>query len=94
MAFINDEDTVQALEAAPSDVLAREVVTFTTAAKMDTSNRPAEGFASSPAFDPAVSGPARSAFDSIVLGQLLWPSAPRPSFEDCCAAVHRHSGVL
>ena len=92
--LLNDEDTVQALEAAPADVLAREVVTFTAAAKMDTSTRPTGGFASSPAFDPAVSGPARSAFDSIVLGQLLWPSAPRPSFEDCCAAVHRHSGVL
>ena len=92
--LLNDEDTVQALEAAPADVLAREVVTFTAAAKRDTSIRPAEGFASSPAFNPAVSGPARSEFDSVVLGQLLWPSAPRPSFEDCCAAVHRHSGVL
>ena len=56
-------------------MLAGEVVTFTAAAKMDTSIRPAEGFASSPAFDLAVSGPARSAFDSIVLNQLLWLNA-------------------
>lgn len=92
--LLNDVDTVAAIRSSPADVLAREVVTFTAAAKMHTSPRPSAGFASSPAFDPAVSGPARSAFDSIVLDQLLWPSAPRPSFEDCCAAVHRHSGVL
>ena len=94
MALLNDEDTVTAIRSSPVDVLAREVVTFTAAAKMHTNPRPSAGFASSPAFDPAVAGPARSAFGSIVLGQLLWPSAPRPSFEDCCAAVHRHSGVL
>ena len=94
MALLNDEDTVTVIRSSPVDVLAREVVTFTAAAKMHTNPRPSAGFASSPAFDPAVAGPARSAFGSIVLGQLLWPSAPRPSFEDCCAAVHRHSGVL
>ena len=82
------------LRASLADVLAGEVVTFTAAAKMHTSPRPSAGFTSSPAFDPAVSGPTRSAFDSIVLGQLLWPSAPRPSFEDCRAAVQRHSAVL
>lgn len=92
--LLNDKETVEAISTSPVGVLAREVITFTTAAKMDTSVRPLSGFASSPAFDPAISKPARAAYESIVLEQLLWPAAPQPSFEDCCAAVHNHAGVL
>ena len=92
--LLSDRETVEALEASPADVLAREVVTFTTAAKMETSGRPPGGFASSSAFDPAKAQPARSAFESVVLDQLLWPAAARPSFEECCAAAVRHADVL
>ena len=92
--LLNDARTVEALKDSPADVLAREVVTFTAAAKMTTSNRPQAGFAASPAFDPPKAQPVRNAFESVVLDQLLWPAAARPSFEDCCAAVQRHSDVL
>lgn len=92
--LLNDRETVEALVTSPADALAREVVTFTTAAKMETSNRPPAGLAASPAFDPAQAQPARSAFESIVLDQLLWPGAVRPSFEDCCLAVRGHASVL
>jgi len=92
--LLGDGATVEALEASPADVLAREVITFTAAARMETSNRPPEGFAASPAFDPAKAQHARSEFESVVLDQLLWPAAVRPSFEDCCAAVDRHADVL
>lgn len=76
------------------DTLAREVVTFTAAAKMITSIRPSGSFASSPAFNPTVSEVTISAFESIVLNQLLWPAAARPSFEECCATVHACSDAL
>ena len=92
--LLNDGETIEALQDSPADVLAREVLTFTAAAKMETSNRPSTGFAASPAFDPAKAKHARSAFKSIVLDQLLWPAASRPTFEDCCLAVHEHAGVL
>ena len=92
--LLNDEQTVEALTTSPADVLAREVITFTAAANMETSNRPPAGFAASPAFDPAKAQSARVAFESIVLGQLLWPAAARPSFEDCSAAVQAHKDVL
>ena len=59
-----------------------------------TGNRPSTGFAASPAFDPARAKPARSAFESIVLDQLLWPTATRPTLEDCCLAVHGHASLL
>ena len=92
--LLNDHDTVEALKVSPADVLAREVVTFTAATKMDTSPRPVRGFASSPAFDPATCAPAKDAFASIVIAQLVWPTAPHPSFEDCCEAVQEHKDVL
>ena len=92
--LLGDGETVEALEASPADVLAREVITFTAAARMETSNRPPEGFAASPAFDPAKTQHARSEFESVVLDQLLWSAAVRPSFEDCCAAVDRHADML
>ena len=92
--LLRDQGTVKALDASPADVLSREVTTFTTAAKMETSNRPPGGFAASPAFDPARVPHARSAFESVVREQLLWPIAVRPSFEDCCAAVKRYADVL
>lgn len=92
--LLNDAGTVEALKTSPADVLAREVVTFTDAANMVTSTRPPTGFAASPAFDPIKAQPVRSEFESVVLDQLLWPAAARPSLEDCCAAVHRHAEVL
>lgn len=92
--LLSDGETIESLQTSPADVLAREVVTFTAAAGMETSNRPPTGFAASPAFDPGKAQPARSAFELIVLDQLLWPAAARPSFEDCCGAVHTHANVL
>jgi hypothetical protein len=92
--LLSDQDTVAALKESPADVLAREVSTFTDAAGLDGTTRPADGFAASPAFDLTATQPARSAFESIVVGQLVWPHAPRPSFEDCHQAVHSRADLL
>ena len=92
--LLNDADTVAALTETPVDVLEREVVTFTRAAELETTRRPVNGFATSPAFDPPAAQPARSAFETIVLDQLVWPDAPRPTFVECCARVVENASVL
>ena len=92
--LLNDTDTVEALSDTPADVLAHEVAIFTDAAGLKTTARPADGFASSAAFDPMAAQPARSAFETTVLDQLVWPDAPRPTFEECCAMVNEHAAVL
>lgn len=92
--LFNDSDTVAALEESPADVLAREVVTFTQAAGLETSRRPVAGFAASPAFDPQRNEPARTALETIVLPELVWPGTPKPTFEECCEIVHGYSSVL
>ena len=92
--LLNDRGTIEALQSTPADLLAREVVTFTATAKMATTPRPEGGFASSPAFDTGNTHPAREAYESIVLRQLIWPASPLPSFADCCTAVHHHAPLL
>lgn len=92
--LLRDNGTVTALSESPADVLAREVSTFTEAAGLGASARPANGFAASPAFDYRATGPARSVYESIVLDQLLWPEALRPSLEDCCGLVQSHADLL
>lgn len=69
--------------------MARDVETFTRAAGLPSRGRPAEGFGASEAFDPSapVNEPTRGAYDTVVLGSLLWEGSPRPSFEECCDAV-------
>ena len=73
----------------------KSFVAATAAAKLDTSNRPVgkdsprRRHSTRTCRDRRGRPSTRSCSD-----QLLWPSAPRPSFEDCCAAVHRHSGVI
>ena len=92
--LLNDEETVAALSISPADVLAREVVTFTQAAGLETTRRPRSGYAGSPAFNAAANEAARAAFNEVVIDQLVWPSAPRPTFEECCAVIHTHSTLL
>ena len=74
--LLNDTDTVESLSETPADVLAREVATFTDAAGLETTLCPADGFGTSAAFDPMAAQAARSAFETIVLDQLVWPDAP------------------
>ena len=92
--LLNDADTMAALGESPVDVLEREVVTFTHAADLATTRRPTGGFANSSAFDPVAAQAARIAFETIMLDQLVWRSAPRPTFEECCALVIANASVL
>ncbi len=92
--LLTDHDTVGALAESPADVLAREVSTFTGAAGLDGTTRPPNGFAASPAFELTATRSARDAFESVVLDQLVWPRAPRPSFEDCLRVVRLYADYL
>jgi predicted nucleotidyltransferase component of viral defense system len=71
------------------DALARDVVvTYSTAADLPASARPSGGFATSPAFTAASPSAQRVAprYERL-LGQLLWPGAAQPSFEQCLNTV-------
>jgi len=76
-------------------ILARDACAYSRAAEQDAVDRPSVGFAASPAFNdgPHV-GAARAEFENTVIAQLLWPSADRPSFDQCVGAVHAHAEHL
>jgi hypothetical protein len=79
-----------ALADGAAALLAREVHVHSRALGVPSIERPASGFHMSPAFDATdpVLATARVAYDTVVLGQLVWPDATvRPSFEECCATV-------
>jgi len=75
--------------------LARDVCLYSRAAGLAAEDRPAGGFATSPAFTagPHVAA-AAAEYDARVVGQLLWPNRPQPSMSDCVAAVRRHADLL
>lgn len=74
------------------DALARDVVTYSTAAELPASARPPGGFASSPAF-AAGSATLQQASDAYhqVIDQFVWPGSLRPSFDACLDRVHAAS---
>ena len=92
--LLRDDNVVAQLSEVPVDVLAREVCQHSRAAGMPTADRPAGGFAKSPAWDLASSAIARSAYDSVVLRNLVWPGAPRSTFENCCARIEELRQLL
>jgi len=55
---------------------------------------PADRPAASDAFASSDPVNERAAYDSVVLGSLLWEGAPRPSFDECCHAVRQFSSGL
>ena len=91
--LLNDVATTRAFSDWPCDALAREVETFTTVAKQDTSPRPLGGFAQSPAFlEPAQA--TRNEYQQKVVGELLWRNSHQPTFDDCCAAIVENASHL
>lgn len=92
--LLRDDNVVAQLGDLPIDVLAREVCQHSRAAGMPTADRPAGGFVQSPAWDLASSAIARGAYESAVLRNLVWPGAPRSTFEDCCARINELRQLL
>ena len=76
-------------------ILARDVLTYSTAAALPAQPRPLGGFADSAAFTPGSHLDfVQADYQSRVLGALLWPRAARPSFDACLAAVGALRHVL
>lgn len=93
--LLSHEETRRRLEGNVL-ALARDVATYSKIADRPISERPGDGFASSQAFayDGRMATRLRSTYDEQVLGQLVWPGAIRPTFDDCLEIVHAHGSVL
>lgn len=92
--LLRNDDVLAQLSDPPIDVLAREVCEHSRAAELPTADRPKGGFASSPAWDRSASRVAADAYNSLVLTTLVWPGAPRSSFDECCQRVHNLAAAL
>ena len=92
--LLRDPSTRRELEDNTAASAAYSVETFTRKANEQATPRPHAGFAESTAFDPVKVPEARRAFDAVVLDQLLWPQAQRPTFDDCCNIVHANAELL
>lgn len=90
--------TRPSLVAALAEEVLLQTLAVTPAAHREAVHeRPVEGFSSSSAFDAVDSQLAatRDAYETIVLGELIWPTArSSPSFEACCRAVREFPGGL
>ncbi len=92
--LLRNDDIVAQLTDPPIDVLAREVTEHSTAAGLPTADRPKGGFATSPAWDPGSAQVAAHAYTTTVLPNLVWPNAPRSTFEQCCNRVRELAQLL
>ena len=92
--LLRNDDVLSQLREPPIDVMAREVCEHSRAADLPTADRPRGGFAASPAWDPTDSRVAGSTYTNLVLPSLVWPGAPRSTFEECCERVRLLSARL
>jgi len=92
--LLRNDDVLAHLTETSTDVLAREVAEHSHAAGLPTAERPKGGFANSPAWNPTTARIAADTYEHIVLGNLVWPGAPRSTFEQCCARVHELATLL
>lgn len=88
-------DVLDEIRAVGIGILARDVVTYSTAAALAAEPRPPGGFATSPAF---TGGPhldaVRADYANRVLGTLLWPNAAKPDFSTCLDSIREASSSL
>lgn len=83
--LLRDEAILNDLEIQSIDVLAREVTSHSQAVGLPTAERPVDGFASSPAWNPKTTV-VKEAYEAT-LRQLVWPGAPKSTFEECCSLI-------
>jgi hypothetical protein len=83
------------LRAIGVEVLAEDVFKRSIEGGFSAAPRPSGGFAASPAFSSggALLGEARAAFDPMI-SQLVWPTAARPTFDECLTAVQEAAEQL
>ncbi len=92
--LLKHQPTLDGFGEWPCDALAKEVLAHTKDAGLETSPRPAAGFASSPAFSERTRA-VREAFQGQVLDQLVWgPPEEKPSLDECCDLVQEMGSAL
>jgi len=75
--------------------LANEVHKHNTASKSSTTQRrPSGGFAASPAFSGTGPAASRDEYSRRVVGGLIWPGHPQPTFDECLARIQQHANIL
>ena len=84
--LLGDTGVLTELETEDVGVLARDIATYSQAADYRTAERPAGGFAASPAFKDPPTKAVRDAYDRAIRN-LVWPGAPAPSLQACQARV-------
>ena len=93
--LLRHDGMAAALAACGITIVAHDVCLYSRAADRPALSRPTGGFATSPAFnDGSHVAAARAEYESTVLGQLVWPHAPKPTFDECVVMVRRMSGHL
>lgn len=93
--LLTHDPTIDGIRQHGMESLAREVETSSIRAEQIVVSRPIRGFALSPAFCGGPLVPVtREQYERQVLGQLLWPNRPRPSFDECVNIVINHADLL
>ena len=85
--LLGQPDILTAIKTFGIETLSRDVYTYSTSAGLAANPRPAGGFANSPAFTNSQHLEISRNRYNIVLRQLLWPQAEKPSFDDCLKAI-------
>lgn len=86
--LLTHDPTIDGIRQHGMEKLAQEVETCSIRAEQNVVSRPIRGFALSPAFcDGPLVLATREQYEKQVLGQLLWPNRPRPSFDECIKVV-------
>ena len=91
-----DRPELRALLAGQGTLaLANEVYKHNSASKSSTGQRrPVGGFATSAAFTGAGPAASRDEYARRVVGGLIWPGHPRPTFDECLARIQEYAKIL
>lgn len=91
-ALLRNPSILSELERHRADVLAREIAQHSKSIGLSSTDRPRDGFASSPAWE---AGPRWlvQAYDDV-MSRLVWENSPKATFEQCCERVHQHAALL
>ena len=90
--LLRSQDVLNSLATQRVDLLAREVERHSKAAGMPSIGRPADGFATSPAWTPGQHD-TEQAYDDIIT-RLVWPNTQPSTLEECCQRVHEFADLL
>ena len=90
--LLRSQDVLSALATQQVDLLAREVEQHSKAAGLPSIGRPADGFATSPAWTPGQDD-TEQAYDDVIT-RLVWPNTQPSTFEECCQRVHEFADLL